>query len=861
MSISKTVAVALSFSALLILGAMTFGLSRNAYAHTFGGNESAAFLAKVQELKVETHLIQQNLSNKTLVAWHSDKIGEFWNANDTKEMNERNKRLAADIPALITNITDAANSTSPDATKVGDLVTSLDGVLGEAVSVRIEKPELGNATVNALAIVAVLDETMEDYGIALGAEEGQDGGASNSTASELVNMSSMTSMSSSDNMSPNNSTTNETKATIVNFAAYQTAQGLAAAAQQMYTDLKPKAMPDSASQIAALDAAFAKLKESIDGKMPDATIMVIVHGSIHPNLSAFGVKEEKGAEAVGEGHSQGHGNANIPKSVMMYAEKAGDQIHSEHLAEKAAISAGYNSDTKYTLTTTGKATSLSGAPMTEDAKMTLNLATWKSGGRVLYMDILGGTITVGNESAKVNSGQAYYIMNGRLMFAFATVMPENGNSMQLVSIKAMLPNDDNKLPTSTSDKPLSIDILGSSSRIRPNWSLQASGQIVQQTSTDSIKPVADMPTQTSQTDKAFPTVDVAYVFSPNKITVVDPTTMKTKVLTNVQNVTWGDAIATEDHKLVFANDETNSQVVVIDAQAQKIIKEIAVGPKPVHIYNPFGGNEIWTHSDEEGAFYVIDTKALEVTTTVEAALNGTGHGKLVYSDQLGDKAYATNVNDAAVHEISLKDKKETKVINTCQGTHGLSYSEISHMLYFACGGPQQVSVVDPRTDTLVRNIDGGSQVWPGAHELMLSQHQKYILSPMKDQRISVIDVNSSKVVGYINLNATVGNMVVMDGSDGKEYAFAPDADHPFVYVFDAQAMKLAKKIPLGEEVSGVKAPDHGTGIAESNDYVFVTRQTDGNLGIINAHTLDPSGTVLIEKGVSGVTYVGEEPDV
>jgi hypothetical protein len=272
-------ALALSLSALLILGTTTFALSRNAYAHTFGGNESAAFLAKVQELKVEAHLIQSDLSNQTLVAWHSDKIGEFWNTNDTKEMTERNQRLGTDIPALISNITTAANSTNPDAIKVGQLITSLDNDLAEATSVRIEKTELENATVNALAVVAILDETMEDYGIATGAEEN----SSNVTGSNTTSQDNMSNMS-------EGAGSNET-ATIVNFAAYQTAQGLAAAAQDMYNNLKPKAMPNSSSEIAALDAAFANLRKAIDDKMSNDAIQAIVEGSIHPNLSAFGAKE------------------------------------------------------------------------------------------------------------------------------------------------------------------------------------------------------------------------------------------------------------------------------------------------------------------------------------------------------------------------------------------------------------------------------------------------------------------------------------------------------------------------------------------------------------------------------------------
>jgi hypothetical protein len=282
MTNNNRTALALSLSALLILGTTTFALSRNAYAHTFGGNESAAFLAKVQGLKVEAHLIQSDLSNQTLVAWHSDKIGEFWNTNDTKEMTERNQRLGTDIPALISNITTAANSTNPDATKVGQLITSLDNDLAEATSVRIEKTELENATVNGLAVADILDETMEDYGIATGAEEEN---SSNVTGSNTTSQDSMSNVS-------EGAGSNET-ATIVNFAAYQTAQGLAAAAQDMYNNLKPKAMPNSSSEIAALDAAFANLRKAIDDKMSNDAIQAIVEGSIHPNLSAFGLKEEE----------------------------------------------------------------------------------------------------------------------------------------------------------------------------------------------------------------------------------------------------------------------------------------------------------------------------------------------------------------------------------------------------------------------------------------------------------------------------------------------------------------------------------------------------------------------------------------
>ena len=258
--------------------------AKSAFAHNFSGDESASFLAKVQELKVETQLIQQNLSNQTIVGWHIDKISEFWNANDTKEMSERNKRLGTEIPALISNITTSANSTSPDSAKISQLITSLNNDLAEAITVRIDQTARNNATVNALAIVNVLDETMEDYGIATGVEEDEEDGG-NMSMSEGENAAMP-----SDNMSESGSS-NETTTTIVNAAAYQTAQGLAAAAQDMFNDLKAKAPANTTDTISKLDKGFADLKQAIDGKASNDNVTEIIHGPLMTNMqTAFNLQ-------------------------------------------------------------------------------------------------------------------------------------------------------------------------------------------------------------------------------------------------------------------------------------------------------------------------------------------------------------------------------------------------------------------------------------------------------------------------------------------------------------------------------------------------------------------------------------------
>ena len=242
-----------------------FYTDRSAYAHNFSGDESASFLAKVQELKVETHLLQQNPSNKMIVAWHIDKISEFWNANDTKEMAERNQKLSAEIPNNLSSLATEAIQTNPNAAKIKQIVDSLDSSLAEATAARIDPAALNNATVKALAIANVLDETVEDYGIAVGAEErGHDTERDAST-------------SSSNNKS--------TAVVIVDSGAYQTAQGLAAAAQNMFNDLKAKTLVNLTSiAVSKIDQGLTNLKQAIDNKASNDKIISIVEDTLQPNL-------------------------------------------------------------------------------------------------------------------------------------------------------------------------------------------------------------------------------------------------------------------------------------------------------------------------------------------------------------------------------------------------------------------------------------------------------------------------------------------------------------------------------------------------------------------------------------------------
>jgi hypothetical protein len=317
---------------------------------------------------------------------------------------------------------------------------------------------------------------------------------------------------------------------------------------------------------------------------------------------------------------------------------------------------------------------------------------------------------------------------------------------------------------------------------------------------------------------------------------------------------WGDVVSSPDQKLLFANDRTNNAVQVISVDSLKILKTIPIGARPVHTYNPKGGNEIWAHSDIEGTFYVIDIGTLSVKHKVLAASDAAkgGHGKLLWSAGLGDKAYATNTSDTKLHVLSLSQYKETGTIETgCKGTHGHSYNIPTKTVYIACNDGH-VAVISPSTDSVLTTLVGGSQVWPGAHDEWMSEDSPYLVSPMKDTA-TVIDTKTRMNVGEFSLKDT--GFVVLHNVAGNLLGFTVGNRQPIVYVIDVKAMKVSKQIDVTPPTAPEGVSEAGGDIVDHGDNLYIVRALDGMLSIIDMKEQRKTGSVFIEKGVNHVMYV------
>ena len=272
--------------------------ANNALGHTFSGDESASFLAGIEMTKIELKLAaDQAASNATNAKAHADHATEHITANDTKEIKERNSRVADEFNKSMTDFVNAIDSGSASGSDVNTKVGNINDILSEIVSARIDKEQLNNVTVKALVVNDLVGEALEHYGGALGmAEEGHDENQSNSSTSEHTE-------------SQNNATTS-----IVNPADYQSSQAAVSRAIQLYNEIKPSG-DSNASQLAD---SLNTLKTKIDNKSPFDEVDKTVDDKISPVLNdmfKLNLAEEEGhSEGENHGQDEDHGGENQSSS-------------------------------------------------------------------------------------------------------------------------------------------------------------------------------------------------------------------------------------------------------------------------------------------------------------------------------------------------------------------------------------------------------------------------------------------------------------------------------------------------------------------------------------------------------------------
>lgn len=248
-----------------------------AFAHNFVQNSDADLIAKIQEFKIESKMIANNISNNTLAQWHISKSQEYWGGNESAALSQKDSSLANHISASIGDLYSLAQAQNVNSTIANQKADAINQLLDQAESEEISTSSQGNATVQALALVGVITEVLKDYGDAIGSNVDLTN-MDNMNASSTGSMQGMSGMSMS-------------KTPIVNMAAYQSAQALTDVSQTMLGNLQTIAPSDASPYLVKAGTALGALKQKIDAQGSGMDVMTIVHVQCHPNLiAAFNIE-------------------------------------------------------------------------------------------------------------------------------------------------------------------------------------------------------------------------------------------------------------------------------------------------------------------------------------------------------------------------------------------------------------------------------------------------------------------------------------------------------------------------------------------------------------------------------------------
>ncbi len=331
---------------------------------------------------------------------------------------------------------------------------------------------------------------------------------------------------------------------------------------------------------------------------------------------------------------------------------------------------------------------------------------------------------------------------------------------------------------------------------------------------------------------------------------------------------------------MFANNRYNvdgeeiNQVIVFETSDYSFQAVDIDGGRLTHMFNPNHEDFVWTHSDVEGAFYVINVHSLVKEGPFVAALNDTGHGKLLYHPDLGTKSYATNTDVPAAFPVERSNRTVGDAITLCEvlddndnpiidtegdgrafgGTHDKAYGVGNKYVYFQCSGSATVdgktytngrqAVVDTTTNQVVDHLNlPGRAAQPYGNVLYFTDGANNIISSIDTRVNDGLNVTDQLTVGdhphydikmYESAGVKYGiTTTLSDGEDGNDVLL--------IKLHDDGKLELMRRVEIGKLTvpEGARHFDRRNGISKSH---FFTVNDEG-IVILKLSELIGGGTV------------------
>ena len=200
--------------------------------------------------------------------------------------------MANELNSTLHQLLDQVQSSS-DTSQISQSVETINAILEEATSVRIDQNQLNNSTIQALVFANLVNSALQSYGTAF------------NIGIDLTNMSTMHSEEDSveNNTLQKEDSNHELKnvtnnlLNIVNFSSYESAVSFADYTLKKFNSEIKTSITENDTEtqnyLKKLEDGLLELNTAIKNKENPMEVMEIVHTKIHPNLQIlFNLKSE-----------------------------------------------------------------------------------------------------------------------------------------------------------------------------------------------------------------------------------------------------------------------------------------------------------------------------------------------------------------------------------------------------------------------------------------------------------------------------------------------------------------------------------------------------------------------------------------
>jgi Cytochrome D1 heme domain len=264
---------------------------------------------------------------------------------------------------------------------------------------------------------------------------------------------------------------------------------------------------------------------------------------------------------------------------------------------------------------------------------------------------------------------------------------------------------------------------------------------------------------------------------------------------------------------------------------------------------PAGAQMLLVANQKDQSLSLIDPVAAKQITAIKVG-GVTGHEVVATLD--GKTAFVPIYGDSGVGKpgtngefISVIDLQNRKVVGKIDFGHGVRphcaiYDPNSGMLYVTTELDKSVSVIDPKTMTIVGSVPTGQEQ---SHMLVLSKDgRRGYTANVGPGTVSVLDMVGRKMIAVIPIS---GNTQRISMSRDGSMVFTADQTQPRLAVIDTSSNKVRSWIAL-------PAVGYGTASTVDGRWLLVCLRPSGKVAVVDLRSMQVAKVLDVPAGPSEV---------